>query len=981
MGIYTDAVQKLYVAYFNRPADAAGLTYWEGVVTNAKGSTAAVSAAFAASAEYKAAFAGMDAYNVVATIYQNLFGHAPDLAGLTFWGQGLLNKAFTVDTAVAEIAKGALTTDKVAYDSKVAAATAFTAALDTPAEVLGYNGDAANLAAKNWMKGITDDASLKAALAGLDATVLSVTTPVPVAQSYTLTAGVDTINGGAGNDSIVATTAAGAITLTTFDNVDGGAGVDTISFVDAASAATAQFSAINGSVKNVEIVNVTTTGGVTLSTKAWTGVTDVTVSAAGTVAASVTAADSTNVTLNSAAATAAGATITGGKAVSVAMTAATAGDVGVTGAGLTNVSIKGGAIASVDNTDGTGATAKGASLTNVTLDGVTGATASVKGASLTNVSLKNIAQDTVVTVTNGTASHGLNISVDGAGAVATATAAAITATVADGVATSLTLHANGASNVAVNAVKATKVIIDGSAALTLDVAAATNTKVATIDASAATGAVTLKNIAVKTTSIMTGAGADTFTVTADTLADDTATTDTDETVNATVSSGAGNDKITVAANGTGKVTVDAGAGNDTVNVTAHAGVLAISLGDGNDTFTSTVAINGTDSIDAGAGVDTLTLNLVGASNIGAFSGFDVFDAKALAKTLDVDILATKNTVTEFIASGDVGAGAALVNVGAGVGVRASGDMVASSLSISQKAAGALTVTVDADETGTATDTADARTAAVVAENATSLKAVFDTSYLASTTAEKLLAVDNTTTLNLTGKAAASLEIVSGGALSNNVLSFADTNNKLATITVSGAQHLDLTVTSTKLGTVDASAATGGLSFATSSLADGGKVILGSGVDTITVASTSVAATATTVGMESIQGFEKTGAVAISTKAVDATAAGAAIADADTLVLTSAHVAATAGDIKNGVLTFTGAGPSTLDQAIGFADAAAATTGDAVVFEYLGNSYVFVQGAAAGSITGDVIVKLVGTTGITNLFETGGATLNDHFILV
>jgi hypothetical protein len=975
MGIYTDAVQKLYVAYFNRPADAAGLTYWEGVVAAQKGSTAAVSAAFAASAEYKAAYAGKDAYNVIATIYQNLFSHAPDLAGLTFWGQGLLNKAFTVDTAVTEIAKGALGSDLVAYNNKVAASTAFTAALDTPAEVLGYNGDRANAAAKAWLSTVTDNASLTAALANLDKTVNDVVTTPPTAQTFTLTAGIDTIPGGAGNDAIIASDATGKVTLTTFDTIDGGAGVDTIAFVDTQTAAAAQFgTTLAGSVKNVEIVNVTTLGGVDLSTKAWTGVTDVNVTAAGTAAASVAVSDTTNVTLNSAAAVN-GATVAGGKAVSVALTDATAGNVGVTGAALTNVTVKGGAVATIDNVDGTGVTAKGATLTNVTLDGVTGATASLSGASLTNVSVKNIAQNTTVTVNNATASHGLNISVDGAGAVA-GTNPAVLVTVADAVATGVTLHANGASNVAVTAAKATKVTIDGSAALSLDVAGATNVKVAAIDASAATGAITLTNIATKTTSITTGAGADVFTVTAATLADDTATTDTDETVNATVSSGAGNDKVTVAATGTGKVTVDAGAGNDTVNVTAHAGVLAISLGDGNDVFTSTVAITGTDSIDAGAGVDTLTLNLVGASNIGAFAGFDVFDAKALAKNLDVDILATKNTVSEFIASGDVGAGAALINVGAGVGVRATGDMAASVLSITQKTAGALTVTVDADETGKANDAADARTAAVSAENATSVKAVFDTSYVASTAAEKLLAVDNTTTLNLSAKAAASLEIVSGGALSNNVLTYADTANKLASITVSGAQHLDLTVTSTKLGSVDASAATGGLSFATSSLADGGKVILGSGIDTITVSGSS-----TSSNFESIQGFEKTGAIAISSKVADATAAAAAIADADTLVFAGAAVAGDGADansaIKNGVMTFTGAGPTTLAEAISFANIGASAAGEVVVFEYLGNSYAFFQGADAAVTTDNVVVKLVGTTGITNVAEVTG----DHFILV
>ncbi len=50
MGIYTEAIQKLYVAYFRRPADAAGLAYWESVVTAAKGSPTSGAAAFAASA-------------------------------------------------------------------------------------------------------------------------------------------------------------------------------------------------------------------------------------------------------------------------------------------------------------------------------------------------------------------------------------------------------------------------------------------------------------------------------------------------------------------------------------------------------------------------------------------------------------------------------------------------------------------------------------------------------------------------------------------------------------------------------------------------------------------------------------------------------------------------------------------------------------------------------------------------------------------
>jgi hypothetical protein len=81
---------------------------------------------------------------------------------------------------------------------------------------------------------------------------------------------------------------------------------------------------------------------------------------------------------------------------------------------------------------------------------------------------------------------------------------------------------------------------------------------------------------------------------------------------------------------------------------------------------------------------------------------------------------------------------------------------------------------------------------------------------------------------------------------------------------------------------------------------------------------------------------------------------------------------------DGVMTFTGTGPSTLAEAISFANTGASTVGDVVVFEYLGNSYAFVQGATGSVVDGsDVVVKLVGTTGVAHLAEVSA----DHFILV
>jgi trimeric autotransporter adhesin len=283
MGVYTAAVQQLYVAYFNRPADVAGQAYWEGVVAKANGSTAAVSAAFAASAEYKAAYAGLDAYHVVAQVYQNLFGHAPDLPGLNFWGQALIAGQMTVDNVVTEIAKGAQGTDLTAYNNKVAAATAFTVALDTPAEVLAYSGDAANAAAKTFISSVTDDASLAAAIApaALNNTVSGIVDAGNVGKMFTLTQGQDIIVGTAGNDTINVTTfnpttGATATNLSSIDSIDGGAGKDTLNLD-----LTGGTNSVSGvTIKNVEIINLT--GAATTDASVFQGATNINFDATGT---------------------------------------------------------------------------------------------------------------------------------------------------------------------------------------------------------------------------------------------------------------------------------------------------------------------------------------------------------------------------------------------------------------------------------------------------------------------------------------------------------------------------------------------------------------------------------------------------------------------------------------------------------------------------------------------------------------------------
>lgn len=338
-----------------------------------------------------------------------------------------------------------------------------------------------------------------------------------------------------------------------------------------------------------------------------------------------------------------------------------------------------------------------------------------------------------------------------------------------------------------------------------------------------------------------------------------------------------------------------------------------------------------------------------------------YDVTLLNKTFDADQLVSANKVIEFVAKGSVG-DATLINVGAGASFRATADMGASTLTLTHKVPGELSITVDADEIAVADIGPDVVVVRVNATNASALKLVFDTAFRPAIDGESA-AGDNAVTLRVSGAAAAA-EVVSGGVAANNSLDYTDTSAALAGLKISGGNALVLTTAGTSaLATVDASALTAGLTVSTSVLADGGLIRLGSGADRVTVASTS-----TEAGTESIAGFTKAGPAALSS---DTDLAAAAIALADLLsfdgavTVANANTSVAGATIVNGVLGFTGAGPGYLGEAVAIAQQVAETAGEAVLFEYIGRSYIFVQGS-------DQLVQLVGITGVARLVEAGSS---------
>lgn len=923
MGIYTEAIQKLYVAYFNRPADAFGLQNWEGLLTDKKVSLTDVSKAFAGSDEYKKAYAGMDALHVVAQVYLNLFNNSnPDTAGLLFWASKLQAGVLSIDTIVQNIADGAQGTDKDAYVAKVAAATAFTAQLDTAKEMLGYNGDIANQMAKTWMSTIKDDASLKAAIAdaALSATVMSITNPPVPGQTFTLTQGLDTVNGTSGDDVINAfafngVSGSDTTTLQSVDTIDGGAGKDTLNIEikgnPAAAAPGANFNgSIVGTIKNVETINIDATA----ATAALNAV-DASVFAGATLVNQISkAADVSGL----AAGTTAGfqgviADVGAGLDVAAA-SAATSASIslnGVKGDAATDVAIAG----SLQNQAHFNVT--GAKLASVTVAGTLAKNATAAGSKAATLALN---------VTAGKDVQALTVN------------SAVTTTLTAG-----------------NAVGSTKALTS-------------------VDASASAGAITyVGGAAVKT--IKSGAGADKITVATTTAVDDTSTTDTDETVSAVVSTGAGNDTITVNVTGAGLTSIDAGDGSDTVSVAATAQNVTVNAGAGDDVVTFDRGVGAKDVVNGGDGYDTLSIKgtsliaqdyeilravvtgvealdfqqgiaNVDASKLAQFSEFDIEAASSLNKVADAQsIVAFANVsatnagyVQGSSASNATYAGTLDVtafggSAGAHVVVNAYAKDVVLNVSATPASAAGAGVASMVELTG------DAKTATVNLTNSVNaatgstptadVLATFVLNTGAGTVAAggynagAYAADKNLTTLTLTGN---------GQAVVSNA---ASATVKLTTIDASGM---------TGVAAYDSTKVVGGLDFTgNDNLAE--TVKLGGGHDVVRGASNYA-------NMDTISGLKLVG-----------DANGNLVTAKSDLIVTG-----TTGFAKT---TVTGA---TLGLAL---TDAAAKAADKLVFQYNGDTYIFIDNAAnaidASNTVGtfgsdDVVIKLVGTVDLDLLVQ-------------
>jgi hypothetical protein len=200
---YDDVLQRIYVAYFGRPADPDGLVFFANNYLNAGAPTVigGMNAAYAANPAVRAlidSFAtsqeSQDLYpgdnlTFIAAIYRNLFNREPDQAGLAYWSQAIDSGAMSRASAAVAIMSGAIGADLDLINKKNVVAAAFTNALDTQAERAAYSGLAANVTVRNMLATVTLATDPAAFQQTIDSTIAALV-PSPPGVSYAQVAAI-----------------------------------------------------------------------------------------------------------------------------------------------------------------------------------------------------------------------------------------------------------------------------------------------------------------------------------------------------------------------------------------------------------------------------------------------------------------------------------------------------------------------------------------------------------------------------------------------------------------------------------------------------------------------------------------------------------------------------------------------------------------------------------------------------------------------
>tara|TARA_Y100001968_G_scaffold47895_1_gene38159 strand:+ start:5831 stop:12373 length:6543 start_codon:yes stop_codon:yes gene_type:complete len=254
-------LQQLYVAYFGRAADPAGLDYWVAEGTTTK----AFAASQYAQEEFKNEYSSLSTILQVNQIYNNLLGRDGDTDGLIYW----VNKINTGEMELASIANDIIYSinndpknqaDVDALANKTAAAVTYTADIRaSDSAFLGYNPESTTpwVTGTNFTTAKTFFTTVTATNAPTDDEIADNVAVIAANSSNTATSDTSfTLTTGVDNPSTTyatfdgSLTSSGSQTLGSLDRLTGSTGTSDV------LNATIKTSVTPASISGVETINI-----------------------------------------------------------------------------------------------------------------------------------------------------------------------------------------------------------------------------------------------------------------------------------------------------------------------------------------------------------------------------------------------------------------------------------------------------------------------------------------------------------------------------------------------------------------------------------------------------------------------------------------------------------------------------------------------------------------------------------------------------
>ena len=273
MADYTAQIESIYLAYYGRPADVTGLAYWNTALNTANGDLASIINSFGTSAEATSLYSSSSNIAKINAIYVALFNRSADAEGLIYYA-GLLDNGTKSQASIAlDILNGATGDDLTLITKKLVVSADFTAAMQNDATaMIAYAGTTAATTARSMLSAVTATSDDSGVVSTTLTTIETVTTDTTTAaaQTFTLTTDSDTFTGAAGNDKFTASyNATDGMTASSDDVLDGAAGTDLFNLTVGA------VGTVQATLSNIETVKATFSAAGTVSMLSSTGVTSI----------------------------------------------------------------------------------------------------------------------------------------------------------------------------------------------------------------------------------------------------------------------------------------------------------------------------------------------------------------------------------------------------------------------------------------------------------------------------------------------------------------------------------------------------------------------------------------------------------------------------------------------------------------------------------------------------------------------------------